>query len=241
VPGVRCKPKLLVSVRNLEEFRSVRDVGVDVIDLKEPRNGPLAPVDPSFWIDAAGALGQSPMPSRCLLSAALGESAEARIVARNVPPSFSFAKVGPSGCTSRTLLRQTWREVREDLDDQVELVAVAYADSDHAKCLPPEQVFAEAAEAGFRLCLIDTYTKDGRSSLDHLGTMRLQRLGLLSGQLRMRWALAGSIGRTHLAQLAAQGIDPDFIGVRGDVCHRGRTGDLDPQQVQLWQQALRSR
>lgn len=241
MPGVGSHPKLLVSVRNLKEFRSVRDVGVDVIDLKEPRKGPLAPVDPSFWIDAAGALGPSPVPSRCLLSAALGESAEARSVARDVPASFSFAKVGPSGCSSRSLLRQVWGEVREDLDDRVELVAVAYADSDDADCLTPEQVFVEAAEAGFRWCLIDTYTKNGRSSLDHLGTMRLQRLSLLSVQLRMRWALAGSIGRTHLAQLAAEGIDPDFVGVRGDVCHRDRTGELDPQQVRLWQQALRSR
>ena len=240
MPGRSCRPQLLVSVRTLEELTSVRDAGVDVIDLKEPRNGPLAPVAPSFWGGAAASLGPPTQPRDPLLSAALGESAEARIVAGQVPPAFSFAKVGPSGCRTRALLHQIWGDVREDLNDQVELVAVAYADSDHADCLTPEQIFADAAEAGFRFCLIDTYTKDGRSTLDHLGMARLRELAALCRQLQMRWALAGSIGRTHLPALTAHDIDPDIIGVRGDVCHSDRTGDLDPQQVKLWQQALRA-
>ena len=40
---------LLVSVRDQDELLEVRKSAVKIIDLKEPRLGPLAPADESFW------------------------------------------------------------------------------------------------------------------------------------------------------------------------------------------------
>lgn len=48
------RPKLLVSVRNLEEAQVVLDVGCDILDFKEPNNGPLGRVDRSVLVRALG-------------------------------------------------------------------------------------------------------------------------------------------------------------------------------------------
>lgn len=243
--------RLLVSVRDIGELQAAYEAQVDVIDLKEPRDGPLAPVDPELWGLAVRVISghristeenrnfsQSDGPSGPLLSAALGERDQAAGVAASVPPAFAFAKVGPSGCDQMMSLHTLWSEIGVLLPKQVELVAVAYADSDEASCLPPESVFRAAADVGIRRVLIDTFTKNGESTLDRLGRKRLGELSELAAELSLWWALAGSIRREHLATLWADRIRPDCIGVRGDVCHTDRTGALDPQRVKAWRSML---
>ncbi|MCG8648745.1 MAG: (5-formylfuran-3-yl)methyl phosphate synthase, partial [Pirellulales bacterium] len=77
-------PQLLVSVRDLEEVCTVHQQQVDVIDLKEPLHGPLAPVDPKLWRQAVqtirrgGDHGSSNRLRNARLSAALGELPQGR-------------------------------------------------------------------------------------------------------------------------------------------------------------------
>ena len=237
--------RLLVSVRDLAEFRLARLAAVDVIDFKEPDHGALAAVDPSLWIEASAEFSRAPATHskaaspRPQLSAALGEPHDARRLAADVPSSFAFAKAGPSGCRSGRSLRSLWRDVVGKMPQEVGLVAVAYADHSPANCLPPEQILREAAEVGLRRCLIDTFTKQGRSSIEWLGLPRLLRLAELCRELNLAWTLAGSIKLDHLPQLTSQAITPDLIGVRGDVCQHHRGGTLLPARVRQWQDALR--
>ena len=48
------KPASLVSVRDLAEFEMVYEAGVDIVDLKEPRSGALAPTDYETWSLVSG-------------------------------------------------------------------------------------------------------------------------------------------------------------------------------------------
>jgi hypothetical protein len=232
------RPKLLVSVRDPSEISVAMAAGIDIIDLKEPWCGALAPADVELWRYAASLadqLGSSHSPQ---LSAALGERSEAVCIASQLPGEFAFAKVGPSGCNRPDRVRQLWSEVDGLLDNRIEFVAVAYADADRAQCLPADAIFREAIDAGIRRCLIDTFGKDGRSTLDHLGIEGLKQLDDVAREGDLWWALAGSIDTDCVSQLWAHGVQPHCFGVRGDVCDRGRTGTLSNDRISKWKESL---
>ena len=230
--------QLLVSVRSQAEMESVIDSGADIVDLKEPKAGPLAPTDPSLWEWAANrrkAMDRADWPK---FSAALGEPDEAVASASMLPGEFDFAKAGPSGCSDQNQLWRLWEQVRGRLDDRVELVAVAYADSQAAGCPEPETVFRLARQFGLRHCLLDTYRKDGRSSIEQLGWVSLRRLAETAESQNLWWALAGSIRRTDPRRLSRNGITPNCFGVRGDVCGGTREDGLQVEQVRAWRLKL---
>ncbi len=231
------RSQLLVSVRNLDEAKIVAAAGVDVIDFKEPRLGPLAPVDAELWEAAAATLADA------VLSAALGESETAVHLASRVPTVFRFAKVGPSGLRSESRLKQVWREL--PLPTGIELVSVAYADHDAADCVDVEQVLDCVIASGRSRLLIDTFVKDGRSLTDHLSCERLVSLLERARTTGIWIAFAGSLCLDEVQRLSEQNIRPDCWGVRGDVCSTSkhianrRAGQLDQQRVKRWIQTLR--
>ncbi|MDC0288244.1 (5-formylfuran-3-yl)methyl phosphate synthase [Rubripirellula sp.] len=229
---------LLVSVRDRGELLEVRKSAVRIIDLKEPRRGPLAPADASLWQFADELWRGSNGRSQGLLSAALGEQDQAREVAASLPETFAFAKVGPSDCETEASLSALWDEIRVALRDSTELVAVAYADWKLANCPAPDVIFRLASEHGFKRCLIDTYQKDGRSTVDHLGYPTLHKLHQVARQQGLWWTLAGSIRRPVVDELQALGWMPDCFGVRGDVCSGTRTTEIAHDLVQAWCQRL---
>jgi uncharacterized protein (UPF0264 family) len=241
----------LVSVRDASELQQALQFGVDVLDLKEPRQGPLAPVDVKFWSQAVELLSETAsvagvsMPTDSAvhgvlatpkLSAALGERVDALSIAAKLPPQFAFAKVGPSGCRTNGAIRKLWSDVASELHHNVELVAVAYADAMAAQCLEPEMILVDAKRAGMGRCLVDTFSKDGRSSLQLLGVERLAQFDRLAKNLGMWWALAGSLTRDDVRSLTESGILPDCFAVRGDVCEQDRTGTICRLRMRAWRE-----
>ncbi|MEO1527363.1 MAG: (5-formylfuran-3-yl)methyl phosphate synthase [Planctomycetota bacterium] len=225
------RPQWLTSVRSLSEAFLVAAHGVDIIDWKEPSAGPLAAVPPATWETAAQSQDQIRLP----MSAALGESESARQRCGDVPASFRWAKAGPSRTDEMTLTR-LWSDLRDGLPSSVELVAVAYADHQRASCPDAATVFRLAAEEGIERVLIDTFSKDGVSSIDWIAN-QLPRLGRFARDNAMWWCLAGSI---KLRQLESQTdddvIEPDCYAVRGDICEGSRTDSLSPKRLRRWQQ-----
>ncbi len=230
----RVVAQLLISVRSQAEMASAIEAGADIVDLKEPKAGPLAPTDPALWQWAANHRKSIDRADSPKFSAALGEPDQAIACASRLPGEFDFAKAGPSGCGDRIRLLRLWEQVRGRLDDRVELVAVAYADFHVAGCPSPETVFQAAKEFGLRRCLVDTYRKDGRSSIEQLGLERLKRLAETADSGRLWWALAGSIRQTDPSRLYQYGITPNCFGVRGDVCAGSREDALQSERVRAW-------
>ncbi|TWU54644.1 hypothetical protein Poly51_33630 [Rubripirellula tenax] len=229
----------LVSLRSLDEVRIAFEYPIDILDLKEPRNGPLAPSPVELWLETV-TIVEAMIHAKPKLSAALGEPDQARRVASRLPATFDFAKAGPSGCHSPQRLTQMWEDVRDRLPTKVELVAVAYADHHAAESIAPESVFETAKRAGLNRCLIDTFTKDGRSTLDHLSIDRLTEISAIARDFGLWWALAGSIRHADVEKLNQSNVHPDCIGVRGDVCSGDRTSSLCRQKMQCWADTFRS-
>ena len=231
-------PELLISVRSRDEFAIAVESNVNIVDLKEPRAGALAPSNRDLWDHAAKTFRELENPHSILLSAALGEQTIAVRTASQLPLAFAFAKAGPSGCDSEAQLSNLWRGVRQQLAQPIELVAVAYADHANAKCLDAKSIFRLAKKLGFRRCLIDTFRKDGRSTLDHLGLPGISKLEDFARRSNLWWAIAGSIKSNCVETLSHSNIHPDCYGVRGDVCDDGRKGTLQRDRIQTWKQAL---
>lgn len=221
---------LLISATNLAEVVLAADRGVDIVDIKDPHRGALGAADPQLWRAAAEAL-----PPHARLSAALGEATEAASAAQ-VPARFAFAKAGPAGSATVDRLTHHWHRIRDQLPPPVQQVAVAYADHEAADCAPPEAILAAAARRGLRWFLIDTFVKDGRSTLDHLDVARLENLARSARQADIRWVLAGSLRLDEAERWAT--LRPHFVGLRGDVCEHSRTGTLVADRVERWKQYL---
>ncbi len=253
---------LLVSVRTESELRQAISMGVSIIDLKEPKLGALAPVTPELWSRSVQVCREydtfcidrdSDPPTKQTmrldptldlpdtsprLSAALGERSDYSTIIDKLPPAFRFAKIGPSGITSPSELIEVFRDAKDRLPQTTELVAVAYADFIPAGCLCPESVFNVAAQIGLQRVLIDTFFKDGRSTLDHLSMSQLKELSQFAIAGSMEWSLAGSIKYSMIEKLEAAGIQPNCFAVRGDVCESGRTSGLSEQRLKLWCERL---
>jgi (5-formylfuran-3-yl)methyl phosphate synthase len=68
--------------------------------------------------------------------------------------------------------------------------------------------------------LIDTWTKDGSTLLDHLSVAAIAPLVERCRASNIPVALAGSIQRTEMEKLLP--LRPDWFAVRGAVCDGGR-------------------
>lgn len=224
---------LLVSVRSLEEAAIVAELNIGILDLKEPSQGALAPCETQVWQNVAAAWsGKVP------LSAALGEYEDARRLASLVPESFSFAKMGPAGCGSIDELKRRWSVIRQQLPEPIEFVAVAYADHEAADCPPPFAVFEAASQCGLRTWLVDTFGKTGRTTLDHLTMAELTAIADFSEVAGSQWVLAGSIKLSTVSRLREAGLNPNWYGVRGDICDHLRTGKVMASRVKDWLDSL---
>lgn len=233
--------QLLVSVRSADEVEPALAGGADIIDAKEPANGPLGPV-------SAATLAQlvSRVPSDTQFSLALGDVASAEQVIAAITgvklparQATSFLKVGFAGTPTPELVREIMAAaVRHSAlkRNPASIVAVAYADPERADSLPAELILRLSAAAGVAGALVDTYDKDGPGLMECWSAARLaswtslaRRFGLLAG-------VAGQLGSPHVATVARSGAD--VIGFRGAACDAGRSGMVSMERVRLLRRCL---
>src|SRR5699024_7424313 len=139
--------RLLVSVRSAEEAGSALAGGADVIDVKEPSRGALGAAEPSVWREIVRLVdGRAPV------SVALGELRDFQ--AESADSDFAsclrgvrWAKLGLAGCARLPDWGKRWRAAIGSLPEQVQSVAVIYADWRSADAPAPEAVLATAARA----------------------------------------------------------------------------------------------
>jgi uncharacterized protein (UPF0264 family) len=243
-PGARASgaapPRLLVSVRDEAEAAEAIAAGADVLDLKDPRRGPLGPCDETT-LRAVAALRDRRAP-RLPLSAALGPARgprAARLAALLGTLGYDAVKAGLEGVASESdateVLARLAAKARGS-NPCVLVIAATYADAHSVRALPHRWMPRVSQRAGMDGCLLDTATKNGRPLTLHLDRHELaawvegcRSMGLVS-------ALAGSLREADLAAIAAVG--PDLVGARGALCAGGREGRLDARRVTGFHAAL---
>ncbi len=221
---------LLVSVCDATEAVEALAGKAAIIDVKEPRRGPLGAADVAVAAEIA-----SLVAARAPWTLACGELADGvaaehvRAAAALLPvgtPPPRAAKAGPA-----TLGLAAWRDhfaaFAAGLPDSVEPIAVAYADWATARSPKPCDLVAAAASAGCRTLLIDTFDKAAIGVLatapDLAGWIAQARAA------GMAVAVAGRLAIGDLERVAALGAD--VAAVRSAVCPAGRLGRVDRRLV----------
>jgi uncharacterized protein (UPF0264 family) len=227
-------PGLLVSVRSADEVAAALDGGADLIDVKEPVKGPLAPAEAEVVAAVIDAVdGQVPV------SAALGEWSSNAITEAHwhLELPLQYVKWGLAGYTHSPGWGEDLLDTRRELPINTEMVMVAYADWERAKSIPPAEVAKFAKRFRFKAFLLDTFGKDGKTLLDF---MSAKEVGDLVDGLRRVYttvAVGGSLRPEQLKQL--KGVAPDYFAVRTSACAAGkRDGVIDATRVKKWKEML---
>ena len=155
---------LLVSVRDSREALVVEQAGVDVLDVKEPRNGPLGKSEDKVIAEIL-----SSVRSSTIVSIALGDidDCERYLKSNSIPEGVRLAKCGLALSIHsdwRNRISKVWESIRESCDP----VAVAYSDFEQCDAPQPIDIVKLAGQQGVKFLLLDTYLKNGTSSLDLL-------------------------------------------------------------------------
>jgi uncharacterized protein (UPF0264 family) len=233
--------RLLISVRSEAEVAAALSGGADIIDAKEPNNGPLGAVTGSVL---AGIMRR--VPPEVELSVALGDVLGTPHVVESISRlplvqrrSATYLKLGFAGIRSTTRARRVLQAAvsaarQSPLRPQV--IAVAYGDWDSVDSPPPGALAAAASSAGAAGLLVDTYSKDGRALLEQIAP---GCLALLIQEIRtagLSSAVAGGLALDDLPHLRE--VAPDIVGFRGAACDGGRSGRVAEDRVRLLRRAL---
>lgn len=225
--------RLLVSVRSAAEADAALLGGAAIIDVKEPFRGSLGRADCEVWQAVAAQVG-----ARAPVSVACGELTAwaSEQAAPQVPAQVQYAKCGMAGCLNLPDWPARWDAWRATLPDSTQPVAVIYADAHRAEAPAALELLAVAAERDCRVVLWDTYVKDGTHLLDHVSPSELDAQVRAARCRGMLVVLAGSLTMEHVP--AVLRWQPDYLAVRGAVCHPNRTGAVCPQRVAQFAHAL---
>jgi (5-formylfuran-3-yl)methyl phosphate synthase len=234
-PPVRVQRGLLVSVRSAAEASAALHGGASVIDIKEPRRGPLGRASNEVIAEVVGLV-----KGRRLVSAALGELAEFRDA--RTPPGLSFVKCGLANLGRTRGWQRQLLALRDRLSHQEnppELVTVAYADWKNAAAPPWQQVANFALRQKSGVLLVDTFEKKWRTSgkrrlptslLDWLTADEIRHLCQRCQAAGVRIALAGSLRVRHILKFLDS--PPTWFAVRGAVCEANkRDGEVHVLKV----------
>jgi uncharacterized protein (UPF0264 family) len=228
------KTGLLVSVRSADEVAAALAGGADLIDVKEPAKGSLAPAEAEVVAAVIDAV-----KGRVPVSAALGEwSPNAMTEAHwHMELKLNYVKWGLAGYSPAPGWGEDLLDTRRELPVGMEMVAVAYADWERAKSVPPVELAKFAKRFRFKAFLLDTCVKDSKTLLDFMKPDEIQELVESLQRVYTTVALGGSLRPEHLKPL--KNVTPDFYAVRSSVCAAGkREGVIDEARVRKWKDTI---
>jgi uncharacterized protein (UPF0264 family) len=216
--------RLLVSVRDADEARLAVEVGVDLVDVKEPHAGPLGAATSETIAEIARVVG-----GRRPLSVALGELDDFERSPRVLPAGVGFAKLGLARCAGRCDWPGRWQRVLESLPAGVAPVAVIYADHEQARSPAARPILAQAIKLGCRGVLVDTFDKRGGGLVEHWPIDQIAWLVRAAHEAGLLAVLAGRLTIPVIGELLP--LEPDYIAVRGAACAADRAGTISAQRL----------
>jgi uncharacterized protein (UPF0264 family) len=211
--------KLLISPKNEQEAVEAITGGADIIDVKNPKEGPLGANFP--WIikqirqitpkntEVSCTLGEVPNLPGSMALAALGAATT----------GVNYIKAGLYGLKTpeeAVYLMQSVSKAAKDYNPSIKVVASGYADAARISTVDPLLVPKIAHEAQADIAMLDTAIKDGKSLFTFLTKPQLRRFVDAAHNYGLKAALAGSLKKEELPLVHALGAD--VVGLRGAAC-----------------------
>ncbi|MCW4019493.1 MAG: hypothetical protein NWF00_12590 [Candidatus Bathyarchaeota archaeon] len=235
--------KLLVSPMDEQEALEAVAGGADIIDVKNPKEGPLGASFP--WtirrirqvtpqqLEVSCTLGDLPnLPGSASL-AALGAASTG---VNYVKVSLYHLKTADQAVT----FMQSIVKAVKDYNPEVKVVVAGYADASRVGSVEPLSVPRIARDAGCDLAMLDTAVKDGKTLLDFLRAGELKGFVDEAHRYGLQSALAGNLKIGQLPVLCGLGVD--IVGVRGATCAGGNrvTGHITKEKVKAIVQVIQN-
>jgi uncharacterized protein (UPF0264 family) len=226
--------KLLISPQNAQEAAEAIAGGADIIDVKNPNEGPLGANFP--WVikqikdqtpkgmEVSCTIGEAPSIPASIALAAYGAASL----------GVDYVKVGLFGTKTLqeaiSLLSSVTRAVK-DCNPKIKVVAAGYADFQRAESIESLLVPEAAFKAKADFAMIDTAVKDGKNLFDFLSTEQLLGFVGLSHEYGLGAALAGSLRKQDLP--IVYNLGADIAGLRGAACTNSNrvTGHISKDKV----------
>ena len=226
--------KLLISPQNLEEAIEALSGGADIIDVKNPKEGPLGANFP--WVIKEI---KQLVPEGVELSCTLGE-------APNLPGSMTLAaygaaslgvnyiKMGLSGVQTvqkAINLLENIVHATKMCNPETKVVATGYGDYLRANSIEPQLVVQAAFAAKTDVVMLDTAIKDGKNLFDFQSHQQLEAFIDTAHEQGLGVALAGSLRAQDL--VVVKDLGADFVGLRGAACQNNNrdTGHITRERV----------
>jgi uncharacterized protein (UPF0264 family) len=226
--------KLLVSPQNAQEAAEAIAGGAEIIDVKNPSEGPLGANFP-WVIKQIRELTPKNLQVSCTIGEAPSIPASIALAAYGAASlGVDYVKVGLYGTKTLqnavTLLHNVSRAVK-DCNPKIKVVAAGYADFQRAQSIDPLLVPQAAAEAKVEVAMLDTAVKDGKRLFDFLTNEQLSKFVGLAHKKGLEAALAGSLLKQDLPAIYDFGAD--IAGVRGAACSNSNrvTGHITKEKV----------
>ncbi|MEQ1637402.1 MAG: (5-formylfuran-3-yl)methyl phosphate synthase [Methylococcales bacterium] len=222
--------KLLASVNSLAEAQLVLNIGVDIIDLKQPAQGALGALD----LNSVTGIVSS-VSGKCPVSATVGDLPMHPEIVFNAVKAMSqtgvdYIKIGffPGGDWLASVKHLTVLTAQGHA-----LIAVLFADTQ------PDFTFLHALKtAGFKGVMIDTMDKRLGSLTQILPKNDLITFIRHAKKLDLMSGLAGSLRLEDITGLLP--LDADYLGFRGALCEQQqRTASLSASAIRAIKHALR--
>jgi uncharacterized protein (UPF0264 family) len=214
--------RLLVSVVSAREARRAVAGGADIVDVKDPRQGPLGAPSPRVVSEIVQAVaGAAP------ISVALGDLPDPSRAAALA--GIAYVKAGLRGAERLDRAASVMSAIADAVGPQIAVIAATYADARvlDPPALEPASLPALVERTGIAGALVDTFVKDGRGLY---GWCSEAELAELVDRTRAAGGTFGVAGQLRLGELRR--VDADIVGVRSAVCAGGdRTGELDSELV----------
>lgn len=221
---------MLASVRNLEEADLACRGGVDIVDLKEPRQGTLGAVP----LDTIHRIVDE-LWERCLISATIGDLpanpfAIREQVEKTAETGVDYVKVG---LFSKRHVEDCLPALAPCSRKGISIIAVLFADTE----FDTDHVIRSVRHAGLKGIMLDTAGKGSGSLLQHRNIFQLEYFVNRARQCGLLTGLAGSLTVENIPTLIR--VAPDYVGFRTALCSdKERIGCVDREALQEVRRAI---
>jgi (5-formylfuran-3-yl)methyl phosphate synthase len=217
------KIQLLVSPINLKEAGIIASSGIDILDIKNVKEGSLGANFP--WV--INDIVRKFKSKKIKISIALGDlpnkpgtSALAAYAAASLKADYIKAGLyGVKNASEATILMKAIAKAIRSVNKNINIVAAGYADWRAFKGLNPWDLIKAAKASGSDIVMLDTAIKNGKTLFEVMSLSEIKKFIRLAREQKLKTALAGSLKKRQIDLIKT--LSPDIIGIRGAVCFAG--------------------
>jgi len=203
--------KVLGSIKNLDEAKTLLDSAIDIIDLKDPSKGALGKLEDSEINLILKFINKKKLTSSTVGDLPNDENIITDTVQDISETNVDFIKIG--------VYEKNYIQTLCKIKSSKKLIAVFFAD----KFIPNLTDLETLKESGFSGVMIDTCDKMLGNLFDHISLFEIEEFLKFTKKMKLISGIAGSIKREHLDRILE--LNPTYIGFRGALCENNKLRD----------------